>query len=73
LTKAEREEILTETFDNYRARTGPDALKDIGGAPVARTAASVLNDLSDDALHELVARRRTITASSRNGLSRRIS
>ena len=40
LTKAEREDVLRETFDDYAGRTGRDGLRDIASIPVARTATS---------------------------------
>ena len=33
LTKAEREEVLRKTFDDYAGRTGRDGLKDIASIP----------------------------------------
>ena len=35
LTKAEREDVLRETFDDYAGRTGRDGLKDIASIPAA--------------------------------------
>ena len=35
LTKAEREDVLRETFDDYADRTGRDGLKDIASIPAA--------------------------------------
>jgi hypothetical protein len=64
LTKAERDSVLRETFDDYARRTGRNGLEDIretrkfekaiAGVPVARTAAQVLNSLDDDTIHALV-------------------
>ena len=42
LTKAEREDVLRETFDDYAERTGRDGLKDIADVPTARPTAVVL-------------------------------
>ena len=54
LTKAEREDVLRETFDDYAERTGRDGLRDIAGISIARTAALDEPDLTKaDTRHAL--------------------
>ena len=54
LTKAEREDVLRETFDDYAGRTGRDGLRDIASIPAARTAALDEPDLTKaDTRHAL--------------------
>ena len=42
ITKAEREDVLRETFDDYADRTGRSGLADIADVPTARPPAAVL-------------------------------